>query len=39
MGFRTAVVPRSAPPTDVDMEVLRVPTLPAALDLLGLRRD
>ena len=37
LGFRTAIVPRSAPEADVSMEVLRVPTLLAAIDLLGLR--
>ncbi len=37
LGFTTAVVPRSAPEVDLPIEVLRVPTLPAAIDLLGLR--
>jgi DNA repair protein RadA/Sms len=37
LGFRTALVPRSAPDVDVPIEVLRVPTLQAAIDLLGLR--
>ena len=37
LGFRTAVVPRSAPQVDAPIEVLRVPTLAAALDLLDLR--
>lgn len=37
LGFTTAVVPRSAPQVDAPIEVLRVPTLAAALDLLGLR--
>lgn len=38
MGFTTAVVPRSAPAVDAPIELLRVPTLAAALDLLDLRR-
>ena len=38
MGFTTAVVPRSAPHVDAPIELLRVPTLAAALDLLDLRR-
>ena len=37
LGFTTAVVPRSAPQVDAPIEVLRVPTLAAALDLLGIR--
>ena len=37
LGFMTAIVPRSAPEVDAPIEVLRVPTLPAAIDLLGLR--
>jgi DNA repair protein RadA/Sms len=36
LGFTTAVVPRSAPAVDAPIELLRVPTLAAALDLLGL---
>ena len=39
MGFTTAVVPRSAPQVDAPIELLRVPTLAAALDLLDLRRS
>jgi hypothetical protein len=38
MGFTTAVVPRSAPDVDAPIQLLRVPTLAAALDLLDLRR-
>lgn len=38
LGFTTAVVPRSAPEVDAPIELLRVPTLEAALDLLDLRR-
>jgi DNA repair protein RadA/Sms len=38
LGFTTALVPRSAPSVDAPIEVLRVPTLEAALDLLDLRR-
>jgi len=38
MGFTHAVVPRSAPTVDAPIELLRVPTLAAALDLLDLRR-
>jgi len=36
LGFTTAVVPRSAPRIDAPIELLRVPTLAAALDLMGL---
>lgn len=36
MGFRRAVVPRSTPDVDVGIEVLRVPTLHAAVQLLDL---
>jgi DNA repair protein RadA/Sms len=39
LGFTTAVVPRSAPAVDAPIELLRVPTLAAALDLLGLARS
>lgn len=38
LGFARAVVPRSAPQVDAPIELLRVPTLAAALDLLDLRR-
>jgi DNA repair protein RadA/Sms len=38
MGFTTAVVPRSAPQVDAPIQLQRVPTLAAALDLLDLRR-
>ena len=37
LGFRRAVVPRSTPELNVDLEVLRVPTVDAAIQLLGLR--
>jgi DNA repair protein RadA/Sms len=36
VGFRTAVVPRSAPDIDVGIEVRRVGTLAEAVSLLGL---
>lgn len=36
LGFSTAVVPRSAPDTDAEIELLRVPSLAAAIELLGL---
>lgn len=36
LGFRRAVVPRSTPALDVGLEVLRVPTLDAAVAVLGL---
>jgi DNA repair protein RadA/Sms len=39
LGFTSAVVPRSAPKIDAPIELLRVPTLGAAVDLLGLRRS
>lgn len=35
-GFRTAVVPASAPESHPDIEVLRVPSLEHALDVAGL---
>ncbi len=38
LGFRRAVVPRSAPDVDADIELVRVPSLAAALDVLGLVR-
>ena len=38
LGFRRAVVPRSAPEVDADIELVRVPSLAAALDVLGLVR-
>ncbi|MFM7069118.1 MAG: S16 family serine protease, partial [Actinomycetes bacterium] len=37
LGFRTAVVPRSAPSVDAPIEVIRVPSLAAALDVVDLR--
>lgn len=37
LGFTTAIVPRSAPDVDAPIQLLRVPTLSAALDLLDLR--
>ncbi|MFM7062871.1 MAG: DNA repair protein RadA [Actinomycetes bacterium] len=36
LGFRRAVVPRSAPDVDAGIELVRVPSLAAALDVLGL---
>lgn len=39
LGFSTAIVPRSAPDVAAPIELLRVPTLAAALDLLDLRRS
>lgn len=36
LGFRTAIVPASTPTMSVPMEVLRVPTVAAALALVGL---
>jgi len=39
LGFTTAIVPRSAPDVDAPIELLRVPSLAAAVDLLGLRRS
>ncbi len=39
LGFTSAIVPRSAPKVDAPIELLRVPTLAAALDLLDLRRS
>ena len=38
LGFTTAVVPRSAPDTDAPIELLRVPSLAAAIELLGLQK-
>ena len=35
-GFRRALVPRSTPELAVDLELVRVPTLGAAVALLGL---
>jgi len=37
LGFRRAVVPRSTPDVAVDIEVLRVPSVEVAIQLLGLR--
>jgi DNA repair protein RadA/Sms len=37
VGFRVAVVPRSAPDVPADLEVRRVATLADAINLLGLR--
>ncbi|MFN8052813.1 MAG: DNA repair protein RadA [Acidimicrobiales bacterium] len=37
LGFARAVVPRSTPEVSVPMQVLRVPTIDAAIGLLGLR--
>jgi len=37
LGFHRAVVPRSTPELNVDLEVLRVPSVNAAIQLLGLR--
>ena len=37
LGFSRAIVPRSTPEVDVGLQVLRVPTVHAAVDLLGLR--
>lgn len=39
LGFTTAIVPKSAPEVDAPIELLRVPTLSAAVELLGLRRS
>ena len=39
LGFTHAVVPRSAPDVDAPIELLRVPSLAAAVELLGLRRS
>jgi len=39
LGFTQAVVPRSAPDVDAPIELLRVPSLAAAVDLLDLRRS
>lgn len=36
IGFTAAIVPRSTPKLSVGLEVLRVPTLDAAISLLGL---
>ena len=36
LGFRRALVPKSTPQLDVGLEIERVPTLDAALRLLGL---
>ena len=38
LGFTRAIVPHSAPPMAVPMEVLRVPSVAAAVTLLGLAR-
>ena len=38
LGFTTAVVPRSAPDTDAPIELLRVPSLAAAIELLSLQK-
>jgi DNA repair protein RadA/Sms len=38
LGFTTAIVPHSTPPMALPMEVLRAPTVLAALHLAGLRR-
>ncbi len=37
LGFARAVVPRSAPAGNAPLDVLRVPTVDAAIELLGLR--
>lgn len=37
LGFRRAVVPRSAPAMQVPIEIMRVPTVDAAIALLDLR--
>ena len=37
LGFARALVPRSAPEIDAPIELLRVPTIEAAIALLGLR--
>ena len=37
LGFSRAVVPRSTPDLDLPIEILRVPTIDAAVELLGLR--
>ncbi|CAN5681058.1 DNA repair protein RadA [soil metagenome] len=39
LGFTSAVVPRSAPDVDAPIKLLRVPSLAAAVDLLGVRRS
>ena len=36
LGFTRAIVPRSVPDLNVDLEVLRVPTIDAAVHLVGL---
>jgi hypothetical protein len=36
LGFRRALVPRSVPDIDVDLEVMRAPTLEAAVAIAGL---
>lgn len=38
LGFTTAVVPRSAPDTDAPIDLLRVPSLAAAIELLSLQK-
>ena len=37
LGFTQAVVPRSAPVVDAPIELLRVPSLAAAIELFDLR--
>ena len=39
LGFTTAVVPRSAPDTDAPIDLLRVPSLAAAIELLSLQKE
>lgn len=39
LGFTTAVVPRSAPDTDAPIDLLRVPSLAAAIELLSLQKQ
>ncbi len=36
LGFTSAIVPRSAPETDAEIELIRVPSLAAAVEILGL---
>ena len=38
LGFTTAVVPHSAPDTDAPIELLRVPSLAAAIERLGVHK-
>ncbi|MEI7886341.1 MAG: DNA repair protein RadA [Actinomycetes bacterium] len=38
LGFTSAVVPRSAPEIDSKIELLRVPSLAAAIELLGVHK-